>query len=133
MTEGISEKPKAEKIESFTDLIVWQKAQKMFIETTKDTELFRKTTASVITSKQLLRALSSISANIAEGFGRQKGKEFCRFLIIGRGSVTESEDWLIKCKDLELIDKETFKKRFNPCEEIRLMLNSIIGKLRSGK
>ena len=39
---------------------------------------------------QLFDAVSSVTANIAEGFGRRTTKDFCRFLSYARGSVAES-------------------------------------------
>jgi four helix bundle protein len=48
-----------------------------------------------------LRSVSSISANIAEGYGR-RGKDYERFLTIARGSTTESEDWLMKMEGFRI-------------------------------
>jgi four helix bundle protein len=39
---------------------------------------------------QLFDAASSISANIAEGFGRRTTADFCHFLAYARGSAAES-------------------------------------------
>jgi len=45
---------------------------------------------------QLVRAIDSISANIAEGFGRYGKKDKISFYRIARASVYESLDWLEK-------------------------------------
>ena len=87
-------------IKDFRDLIVWQKSHQLFLDIIKDVELFPKTQAARIIIDQILRACSSISANIAEGFGRRKGKEYLHYLIISRGSTTETLNWLIKCLDI---------------------------------
>lgn len=101
-----------DKVTSFRDLMVWQKSNEMFLQIVCDLEEFPKTRVAEIISRQLLRSASSISANIAEGFGRQKGKEFQRYLIIARGSTTESQDWLLKCHALNFLDESAFKKHF---------------------
>ena len=48
---------------------------------------------------QLLRASFSVGANIAEGFGKYKGKEYRRFLLIALGSANETEYWLELLRD----------------------------------
>lgn len=49
---------------------------------------------------QLLRSAFSVGANIAEGFGRYKGKEYKRFIQIALGSARETEYWLELSKDI---------------------------------
>lgn len=44
--------------------------------------------------KQLVRAVDSIGANIAEGHGRRSRVDHCRFLRIARGSTNETKHWL---------------------------------------
>lgn len=120
-----------EKIRSFQDLIVWQKAHKLFLEIIKDVESFPKTQATKVVIDQLLRSCGSISANIAEGFGRRQGKEYIHYLIVARGSTTETLNWLMKCFDLKWIDEEMFKLREDVIEEILKMLNKMIGQKMS--
>lgn len=56
---------------------------------------------------QLRSAVASISANIAEGFGRNTRLEFVRFLRYARGSAFEAREWLRDGKDREhLTDAE---------------------------
>ena len=58
------------RIQSFTDLHVWQEGHKLVIMVYKITEKFpMKETYSL--TDQMRRAVASITANVAEGFGRQ--------------------------------------------------------------
>jgi four helix bundle protein len=114
----------------FTDLIVWQKSHKLFLDVVGDVETFPKKRAADVIANQLLRSSSSTSANIAEGNGRHKGKEYEHYLIVARGSLTETENWLIKCRDLGYISEDIFKSRETQIDEILRMLNSLIGKIR---
>lgn len=72
----------------FTDLIVWQKSHKLFLDVVGDVETFPKKRAADVIANQLLRSSSSTSANIAEGNGRHKGKEYEHYLIVARGSLS---------------------------------------------
>ncbi|MGH2583356.1 MAG: four helix bundle protein [Dehalococcoidia bacterium] len=47
---------------------------------------------------QLYRALGSVSANIAEGYGRGTGRDRARFLEYALGSARESRDWYYKAR-----------------------------------
>jgi len=49
-------------------------------------------------SDQLYRALGSISANIAEGYGRGSGKDRARFYEYALSSARESRDWYYKAR-----------------------------------
>jgi four helix bundle protein len=113
-------------IRSFEDLIVWQKAHQFFLDVVQDVDTFSPNTASRVIANQLLRSASSISANIAEGFGRRTGKEYTHYLIVARGSTTETVDWYLKCRDLQLIDLAVFAARRAILEEILKMLNRMI-------
>ena len=62
-------------VKDFRELIVWQKSHQLFLDILEDIRKFPKIQASRIVIEQLLRSCGSISANIAEGFGRKKGKE----------------------------------------------------------
>jgi four helix bundle protein len=73
-----------------------------------------------------LRSASSISANIAEGFGRRTGKEYTHYLIVARGSTTETLNWYLKCRDLHLIEPAVFANRRATLEEILKMLNRMV-------
>jgi four helix bundle protein len=113
-------------IRSFEDLIVWQKAHQFFLDVVRDVDTFSPNATARVIVNQVLRSASSISVNIAEGFGRRTGKEYTHYLIVARGSTTETLDWYLKCRDLRLIDSAVFATRRATLEEILKMLNRMI-------
>jgi four helix bundle protein len=113
-------------IRSFEDLIVWQKAHRLFLDVARDVTGFAPSAVGRVVANQVLRSAGSISANIAEGFGRKSGKEYTHYLIVARGSTTETLDWYLKCRDLGLIDVGVFAERRATLEEILKMLNRMI-------
>ncbi|MBI2532248.1 MAG: four helix bundle protein [Deltaproteobacteria bacterium] len=108
-------------IRSFEDLIVWQRAHQFFLDVVKDVDAFSPGMAARIIGNQVLRSASSISANIAEGFGRRTGKEYTHYLIVARGSTTETLNWYLKCRDLHLIESAVFVTRRATLEEILIL------------
>ncbi|WP_347275364.1 four helix bundle protein [Candidatus Kuenenia sp.] len=118
-------------MKDFRELVVWQKAINLFEAVVKDTEMFPNTESARIIQNQVIRSISSISANIAEGFGRRRGKEYEHYLYISRGSANESIDWYEKLKRLNYVSADTFIERETICEEIRAMLTGMINKLES--
>jgi len=121
------------KILSFTDLVVWQKADHMFNMVCDDLRKLPNNRVVWVIADQLFRSVSSISANIAEGYGSGYGQEFIHSLRISRKENSESLNWLYKCRNQKLITEKRFKEYELISEEIRLMLNSLIGKLINKK
>lgn len=81
-------------ISSYKDLIFWQKAHQATILVMKLCKKLPKNGISVVLINQVVRSSGSVGANIAEGFGRYKGKEYKRFLQVALGSANETEYWL---------------------------------------
>ncbi len=57
---------------------------------------------------QLRSAVSSVPANIAEGFARYTHRDFARFLSIARGSLAETQNHLLAARGQGLLDQATF-------------------------
>src|SRR5215212_2125057 len=76
--------------------------------------------------KQLVRAADSISANIAEGYGRFYYKESKQFYFYSRGSIQETKSWLSKCKRRKIINEEKFDTLIKEAESILIKLNAFI-------
>jgi four helix bundle protein len=92
---------------NFTDLIAWQKNHQILLKIYKITRNFPVDEKFGLTS-QTRRAASSITANIAEGYGRFHAKDKARFYLQARGSNSELQNHLILARDLGYINKETF-------------------------
>jgi four helix bundle protein len=87
-----------------------------------DWEFFAKDTI----GKQLARAIDSISANIAEGFGRFGKRDKIKFYYYSYGSVKESIDWIEKAKIRKLLTEEQYKHILTELEKLPREINSLI-------
>ena len=75
---------------------------------------------------QMVNAVDSISANIAEGFGRYFKKDKVNFYRYGKGSLKESFDWNEKARVRELITNEEYDYIFSELNKLPKALNSLI-------
>jgi four helix bundle protein len=82
---------------------------------------------------QLLRSCRSVTANIAEGFGRFHYQENIQFCRQARGSLTETMEHLITAFDEKYIDRDTLSKMNEQYRSCLKELNSYIHYLRSAK
>ncbi|MCB2219486.1 MAG: four helix bundle protein [Bacteroidetes bacterium] len=76
--------------------------------------------------KQFVDAADSISANIAEGFGRYFKKDKINFYRYGKGSAVESVDWNNKAIKRGLISHEQFTYIDKILNELPLEINNLI-------
>ena len=90
-------------IRTFRDLIVWQKAHEMDLQVIELVTSFPRQQAFWVVGDQLLRSSTSISANIAEGHGSYRGKEYGRFLSYALRSAYETDNWLLKLEDSRVL------------------------------
>ena len=84
-------------------------------------------------NQQLRRSSLSISANIAEGYGRFYYQDNVRFCYIARGSLEESLSHLTFALEMNYISVEIYKEFETEGEEIDKMLNGYIGFLKKSK
>ena len=116
------------KIESHRDLIVWQKAMDMAVMVHELARTFPKHEIYGMTS-QVTRAAASVPANIAEGNARGSAKDYAHFLATARGSLMETETFLLLSTRLNYIQPEDAKPVLSLIGEIDRMLNAIRAKL----
>jgi len=76
--------------------------------------------------KQICRAADSISANIAEGYGRYHFKENKNFCYYSRGSILEVKSFLRKAKNRKLIAEDCYSELYIDLQKIHLKLNAYI-------
>jgi four helix bundle protein len=79
---------------------------------------------------QLVKSTDSISANIAEGFGRYHYKENIHFCYYARGSVEETKDWLRKAFYRDIIPKQLENKTFDEITIIYKKINNYINSIK---
>jgi four helix bundle protein len=75
---------------------------------------------------QFIEAVDSISANIAEGFGRYHKKDKIKFYRYSQGSLLESIDWNEKSKARRLLTDEHYQHIHNELQKLPLELNQLI-------
>jgi four helix bundle protein len=73
---------------------------------------------------QLIRAATSVGANIAEASGRWHERDRRQLLFIARGSLYEAEHWIAYCEQRGLLPHGTADR----IDEISRMLNGLIRK-----
>ena len=116
-------------IQSYKELIVWQKSIRLVKEIFILTNKFPKAELYGIVA-QMRRAAVSIPSNIAEGYGRRSTKSYAQFYAIAYGSALELETQSIIAKELNMAPKENFIASDNLLVEVSKMLNSMITKMR---
>jgi four helix bundle protein len=114
-------------IRDFKDLDVWQVARDLptvmykVARSLPDFEKFALAT-------QIRRAACSVTANIAEGFGRFSYQENAQFCRQARGSLFELRDHLTTCTDQKYISPEESQRLDTMAQRAAQLLN---GYLRS--
>jgi len=84
----------SQKVSSYKELKFWELAKKVSLLVFRLIKKLPNERAIWIISDQVLRSAFSVGANIAEGFGKYKGKEYKRFIQMALGSARETEYWL---------------------------------------
>ncbi len=105
------------KINSYKDLIAWQKSMQLCENIYRVTNGFPKTEIYGLTS-QIRRCCVLISSNIAEGHLRGHRAEYRQFLYIAYGSGAELETQLLIALRIGYLSEGDFKKLNSLLEEI---------------
>jgi len=114
---------------NFKDLKIWEKSHQLTLQVYKLTrELPKSETFGIIS--QIQRAASSVPANIVEGFGRKGKNEFIQFLYQAKGSLVETQYFLILIKDLNYSNQANIEKLIEQYEDLAKMLNSFITQIK---
>ena len=116
-------------INSYKDLIVWQKAMDLVTTVYELTSKYPKEEAYGLTS-QSRRAAVSIPSNIAEGRFRSTRNDFRHFLIVAYGSAAELETQIEIAKKLSFVNEKDTEKAQSLLVEVMKMLNTITKKLK---
>jgi four helix bundle protein len=119
-------------VQSYRQLIVWQKAMDFVAEVYRVTRTFPREEVYGVTS-QLRRAAVSIPSNIAEGQGRQTTGEFRQFLGHARGSLLETETQILLSERPEYLDHKTAEMLLGQAAEVGRILNGLMNSLEKSR
>ena len=115
--------------QGYRDLVVWQQAMNVAVETYRLTSAFPKDEMFGLTS-QMRRAAVSIASNIAEGEGRKSRNEFSHFLGIALGSKSELETQIVLSERVNLLktsETESIKKSLDDIGKMLTALRRNLG------
>lgn len=114
-------------LESFTKLIVWQKAHQLVLEIYRSSVGFPGVEQFGLTS-QIRRAAVSITSNIAEGYKRRSRAEKRQFFYIAAGSLEEVKSQLLIARDLGYLETGDYEKTSTLSGEVSRLLQAWIGR-----
>ncbi len=112
------------KLKSFTELTVWQRAHELALLIFLLTEKYPRSDQFGIVA-QVRRSTVSVTANIAEGFGRGTTKELLRSLQIARGELEETRCFMLLSRDLGRISKDEFGGVNAHCDSVGQLINAL--------
>lgn len=115
-------------VQSYRELIVWQKAMELVERVYRMTRVFPKEERYGL-SIQIQRAAVSIPSNIAEGHARSSTKEYRNFLSISQGSTAEVETQAMIAVKLDYVTEKQTETIMSLLDEISRMLTAIKKKL----
>jgi four helix bundle protein len=98
-----------QQIRDFTDLLTWKAARILRTSVYRMCARFPKQETFALSS-QMRRAAVSVTANLAEGYGRFSYQENIQFCRQSRGSVYELRDHLTTALDAGYITADDYKK-----------------------
>ncbi|MDA9201335.1 four helix bundle protein [Flavobacteriaceae bacterium] len=108
-------------IKTFEDLECWKKARRLRIKISELAKTFPNDEKFGLTS-QIVRAIRSVSHNIAEGYGRFHFRENAQFCRTSRGSLYEVLDQVIVANEEGYITENVLKEiRKDILENIKIL------------
>jgi four helix bundle protein len=119
------------RVVTFEDMEVFQRAYRVSLEIHRASLAFPAAEQRAL-ADQIRRASKSICANLAEGYGRQKGSkaEFARFIRMAVGAADEMRVWLRYAFDLGYIDEPSWAGWRDEYQLIARMLQSLADQLQ---
>jgi four helix bundle protein len=116
-------------VQSFRDLLVWQRAIQLSVSIYRLTKGFPREEIFGMTS-QMRRSAVSVASNIAEGNGRLSTGEYRQFLGIARGSNFELQTQLEIARALGLGDSKTIEESVSLSFEVGKMISGVLNAIK---
>ena len=120
------------KIETFEDIVAWQKARvltKNIYSCTKVGQFARDYGL----RDQIQRASVSSMSNIAEGFEQGGDKEFTQFLSNAKGSCGEVRSHLYVALDQDYVTRVSFDDLYRQASEVSRLISGFMTYLRESE
>ena len=114
---------------TFEQLQVWKEARSLRNQIERLVKRLPKSEQYRL-SDQIIRSSRSITANIAEGYGRYHEGDAIRHCFFARGSLFETLDHLICARDLDLISEKEFLEYRSVISKCSAMLDGFIKYLK---
>jgi four helix bundle protein len=111
----------------FRCLKVWQEAHQLALEVHALTKRFPRWEGYALADQMRRAAISAVS-NLAEGAGRSD-REFARFAVIARGSVSELRSPLLLARDLGYVTVEDWTRSEARLADVHRMLAGLSRRL----
>ena len=89
-------------------------------------EYLRKSKKEFILSKQLLRAGTSVGANVAEAQQAQSRADFLSKMNIALKESVETDYWLRLLRSTDYLSEQEFRSIITDCRELEKMLTAIV-------
>jgi four helix bundle protein len=115
-------------VRSYRDLMVWKKGMDLAAAVYRLTRQMPKQEEYRI-SGQMIRAATSIPANIAEGHGRGTRKDYGHFVSIAKDSLAEFETFLLLVRELDLATPAATDPVLSQADEVGRMLTALRARL----
>ncbi|OGO37033.1 MAG: hypothetical protein A2147_11275 [Chloroflexi bacterium RBG_16_57_8] len=117
-------------IQAFTDLNVWKEGHKLVITVYRVTKSFPRTEVYSMVD-QMRRSAASVTANIAEGFGRHTYKEKLQFYYLAQGSLVELKNFVLIARDVGYLAEVEFDQLQEQANLTHKLLQRFLQKTRS--
>jgi four helix bundle protein len=119
-------------VKSFEELDCWKKAYELRKKLSELVKKFPSDEKYRLTD-QVIRSSRSVTANIAEGFGRFHYQEYAQYCRQSRGSLFELVDHLIVARDEKYISEAEYLSLKAEIEGCLIVLNGFINYLLKAK
>ncbi|OGM05726.1 hypothetical protein A2125_01070 [Candidatus Woesebacteria bacterium GWB1_43_5] len=117
-------------ISSFADQNAWKESHKLVVLVYTITKKFPKEEIYSLTD-QMRRSATSVTSNIAEGFGRQTYKEKVQFYYLSQGSLIELKNQILIARDVGYLEKSAFKQLIERSNLAHKLLQGLITKSKT--
>lgn len=115
----------------YVDLEVWNRAMDLAASAYDLSRLMPRSEVYGMTA-QMLRAATSVPANIAEGYQRGTRRDYARFVSIARGSLAETETFVRLAIRVGHVSPEAGQAVLDIAGEVGRMLTRLRQRLEAG-